>query len=273
VDRTGLGEAAAGTKGVEVQAIWKRVNVLRALMIRDLMMRFGRNNLGFLWTVLEPMILTAGVMTVWSVIKEPIVHGVAVTSFVLTGYMPLTLWRHLNSPFTRLISRNASLLYHYPLSHGDIVASRIFLEFLSTSAALTLIYFIVVSTGIVEPIQDPELALTAWILTGWFFGSLGLLITAWTESWNPAEKFIQPLQYLALPISGIFFMVDWLPTSAQKALLINPSVHCFEMFRAGFFGERVETHYDPLYLLAWCIPLTVLGCYALYRVRNRIESV
>ena len=42
-------------------------------------------------------------------------------------------------------------------------------------------------------------------------------------------------------------MVDWLPHYAQKLLLLNPSVHCFEMFRAGFFGAEVTTHYDPAY--------------------------
>jgi ABC-type polysaccharide/polyol phosphate export permease len=41
-------------RGVKVQA-----RVLRALMIRELMMRYGRGNIGFLWLVLEPMLLCA----------------------------------------------------------------------------------------------------------------------------------------------------------------------------------------------------------------------
>ena len=35
---------------------------VNALMIRELMMRYGRGNIGFLWLVLEPMILCAGGM-------------------------------------------------------------------------------------------------------------------------------------------------------------------------------------------------------------------
>jgi hypothetical protein len=39
-------------KGLKVQA-----RVLNALMIRELMMRYGRGNIGFLWLIVEPMIL------------------------------------------------------------------------------------------------------------------------------------------------------------------------------------------------------------------------
>ena len=69
-----------------------RVSVISALIVRDLMSRFGRNSLGFVWTVMEPMILTAGVMLVWTAIRPPIYHGIPIIGFVLTGYMPLTLW-------------------------------------------------------------------------------------------------------------------------------------------------------------------------------------
>jgi capsular polysaccharide transport system permease protein len=85
-----------------------RVDVITALIVRDMMVRFGRHHLGFVWTVLEPMILTAGVMLIWSLIKEPIIHGIPVIVFVLTGYMPLTLWRHLTNPMVKIFRANAA---------------------------------------------------------------------------------------------------------------------------------------------------------------------
>ena len=33
---------------------------LRALMIREMMMRYGRNSLGFVWVFIEPMLLCVG---------------------------------------------------------------------------------------------------------------------------------------------------------------------------------------------------------------------
>ena len=86
---------------------------------------------------------------------------------------------------------------------------------------------------------------------------VGLIISAATEVYEMTEKFIQPSQYLALPLSGVFFMVDWLPSDFQRLILWNPSIHCFEMFRAGYFGEAVVAHYDPMYLAMWSASLKI----------------
>jgi capsular polysaccharide transport system permease protein len=149
--------------------------------------------------------------------------------------------------------------------------ARGFLEFVSTTAALIVIYFVVTATGVVEPMVDPGLTLAAWLFTAWYFAAGGLLLGAVTEFWEPVEKFIQPAMYLQLPLSGVFFMVDWLPSYAQKWLLLNPCVHCVEMFRAGFFGDAVTTHYDPMYLTAASLVMTVLAAAAISHVRNHIE--
>ncbi len=249
----------------------RHANVIHALMIRDLMGRFGRNHLGFAWTILEPMILCVGVMLIWSMIREPVIHGVPVVAFVFTGYMPLTLWRHLTSPLVKLLRNNSAILYHRPVSHVDILLARCALEFFSTTAAVIVVYFVIVSVDLMQPIKDPGLALAGWLFSGWYFCAQGLLINAWTENWEPAEKFIGPLNYLQLPISGVFAMVEWVPNYAQKLLLLNPSVHCIEMVRAGVFGNEITTHYDPLYLAAWCLAMTVLGGAATCHVRKSVR--
>jgi capsular polysaccharide transport system permease protein len=249
----------------------RHLAVMHALIIRDLMVRFGRSHLGFVWTLLEPMILCSGVMVLWSLIKEPTIHGVPVTAFVLTGYMPLTVWRHLTNPMARVLRHNSNLLYHQPVSHVHILLARLVLEFFSTTAALVIIYFVVTATGVVEPIDDPGLALAAWLLAAWYFGAMGVLIGTLTEYWEITEKFIAPAQYLQLPLSGVFFMVNWMPTYAQQLLLLNPSVHCFEMFRAGFFGEGITTLYDPRYLAASSAVLTVVAAASIYHIRDHIQ--
>ena len=255
-----------------VRAIRQHTNNVHALLIRDMMVRFGRNNLGFLWTILEPMILCTGVLVIWSAIHSSTIHGVAVISFVLTGYMPLTLWRHMTNPLVRIVANNAGLLYHARLSHFDIVFARLILEFLSTTAALVVIYSVLLAIGLTEPVEDWGLLFAAWLLTGWYHAGLGLIVAATTQIYEWAEKFLQPIQYLMLPLSGVFFMVDWLPSDAQRLIAWNPSVHCFEMFRGGFFGEAVTVHYDATYLASWSLALTVIGIVAVRNARYHLHA-
>ena len=40
--------------------------VLHALLMRELITRYGRKNLGVLWVFVEPMIFTLGVAAIWT---------------------------------------------------------------------------------------------------------------------------------------------------------------------------------------------------------------
>jgi len=244
---------------------------MEALIIRDMMARFGRNNLGFVWTIIEPMILCVGVLGIWSMLLGHIVHGVPVLTFVLSGYMYLTLWRHMTNSQILILKKNVGLLYHRRISHFDIIFARAFLEFTSTTAALMMVYFVLVATGLVPPVQNWTLVLLGWLLSAIYYGGMGFLIAAMTQCWETSEKFIQPAQYWALPISGVFFMVDWLPSSVQRIALWNPSVSAVEMIRAGYVGNDAPTHYDVGYLAAWSFLMVVLGILSIYAARDRLE--
>src|ERR1700712_3397089 len=116
---------------VELGSLRNHSNCIRALLIRDMMARFGRANLGFAWTIMEPMLLTGGVLVLWSLLRQPVIHGIPLVGFVITLYMPLTMWRHMTTSMVRVAGANSELLYHRPISHIDFVAGRLLLEFLA----------------------------------------------------------------------------------------------------------------------------------------------
>jgi capsular polysaccharide transport system permease protein len=251
----------------------RQMRSIHALMVRDMMMRYGRDHLGFVWVILEPMILTAGVLVIWSLIKPTYEHGVRVVALVLTGYMPLTLWRHLTNPAVMLFRRSVSMLYHRPITLFDIVFAKSLLEFAGTSCALIFVYFTLLVSGQIEPIKDMGVTVAAWLLMALFAFGVGTIFSVVTEYNEVSERFVQPFQYLLVPISGTFFLVDWLPHYAQELILLNPLVHCFEMFRAGFFGESLTTHYSSWYLGSWAFGLTVIGLSGVQLVRSRLKIV
>ncbi len=249
----------------------QHIATIEAMVVRDMMVRFGRQDLGFVWAILEPMILVTGVLGVWSVLHGHDVRGVPVLSFMLTGYMPLTVWRHTTGSMTRVLQGQAQMLYHRPITHFDIVFARLFLELLSTTTALLVVCFILISLGLMDPIGDWSLALLGWVMTCGYFGGTGLVIAGLTQIWEKSEKFVQPVNYFALPFSGVFFMVDWLPSWVQHAMLWNPSVNCIEMLRAGVIGPKIATHYDVGYVTFVTIAILVVGLSFVRSSRRHIE--
>ena len=253
------------SRGFEVQ-----IRAIKALVIRDMMLRYGRNNIGFLWIVLEPMLLTTGVMLIWSFTHQPLHHGLSVVAMVLSGYMPLTLWRHMSNSGIMIIRRSMSTLYHRHLSLLDVIAARMFTELASVTLALMIVYGALLAFGLMEPVAEPGYFVLGWLLMAGLGSSFALVMAGLTEIAESAERFVQPIQYLLLPLSGAFFMVDWLPYKVQHIAWYNPLVHCYEAFRGGLFGESVRTYFDAWYPLVWIVCLLYVGFYLLDLARERI---
>lgn len=259
-------------KPAGLMTAWRlQFRVIHALMVRDLMMRYGRENLGFLWVVLEPMILTLGVMCIWSILGYHGKDGVKVVEVVFTGYMPLTLWRHLTNNAAGLFRMSTGLLYHRQISLFDIMLSRQFLEFIGTTMALIVVYISLTLFGLLEGYQRLDLMILGWLMMAWMGITFGALIAAMTERWEVSERFIQPFQYFNIPISGAFFFVDWLPAWGQRAISWHPLVHCYELFRAGYFGSAVVTHYNIVYCATWAFALTFFGAYVIRGARRYVR--
>src|SRR5262249_13801648 len=111
-----------------------------------------------------------------------------------------------------------------------------------------------------------------WMLMGLLSAGVSLSIAVLTDSFEVAEKFIAPIQYLMLPLCGFVFMVDWLPTFAQNLVWYMPTVHCYEMIRSGFFGATVDASFSPWYPALWGLGLLAASIGFTERVRDYIYS-
>lgn len=245
--------------------------VIRALMIRDMMSRYGRENIGFLWLIVEPIFLIAGVIVLWSLMKGTVTHGVSVVAFTLTGYSMLTLWRHIVARGTHCLRLNVGLLFHQNVRIIDTVLAMILMETISTFISFLFCYLLLYLLGIVGVVYDPLLLITAWLLMSLFVGGLVMIIGGITEMSKPVERMIQPVMYFTLPLTGAFSMASWLPEKAREFVLLFPMVHAMEMFRAGFLGPTLKFYYDPLYLFLCGIVTLTIGLWTLKRAERNFH--
>jgi capsular polysaccharide transport system permease protein len=239
--------------------------IIEALVLREIMTRFGRENLGFIWLVLEPLILTVMVMACWYIMYGSVKHGVTVAQLVLTGYSMLTLWRHLVMRFTHCFRHNAGLLFHRNVRPMDTILARFFLETVGALISFFVAYVFLYAMGWIPPIYDIYILIGAWFLLAGFGFSVALIVSALCELWEQSEKFVQPLMYITIPLTGAFFMVSWVPSDYHYALLLSPMVNTVEMFRAGLIGPSTQTYYHPEYVV---LVTVFLSAFALLLMRK-----
>ena len=245
--------------------------IIGALLLREIITRYGRHNVGFLWLFLEPMMFTLGVATLWNLMKATHGFDLPIIAFALTGYSSVLLWRNGSSRCINALEPNYSLLHHRNVRAIDIYFARLLLEVTGSSASLILLTTLFVSLGLMKPPDDIFLSLMAWLLLAWFSIALGMLVGAASERTEVIERVWHVVTYLIFPLSGAAFMLDWMPTAAQKALSWLPMIHGVEMLRHGYFGNIVRTHEDPAYLFISNLILTLIGLALLRETARRVE--
>lgn len=248
-----------GTRRGFFDAMRVQARVVMALMLRGALSRYGHENLGFFWLMGEPLLMTCGVMVMWSVTGMDHGHGVGLVPFVLTGYTMLTLWRHIVMHMSHAMSHNAGLMFHRNVRMVDALAGHVILESLGGLAAFFIAYIPLAVTDMVPRIYDPLLLLGGWGLITWLGFAFGMIVAALSEYSEAVSRFIPPVMYITIPATGAFYMLEWMPEKAQAALIWSPLVHPFEMFRAGLFGPMVGAKFSFGYMSLVCTILTAVG--------------
>ena len=244
--------------------------VIWALLLRELQTRYGRENLGFLWIIGEPILFCAGVAIVWSAIRPSHEHGIPVTAFVITGYVPLTLWRHCVGRALKAFEANGSLLFHRQVSPLDIILARVMLETLGTLMAGLIVAAGAMLLGAMEWPANPALLYTGIVFYIGYALGCALVIASLSERSDFIEKMMSAIMYLSLPLSGAFNMVSWIPQKYQWILLLSPSVHAMEMIRGGQFGPSSHPIFSYSFA-TWTIgTLIVVGVSMTLRSRRHI---
>lgn len=246
--------------------------VLHALFLRELITRFGRDNLGVLWLVGEPMIFTLGVATLWS--AAGLSHGgtgIPIVAFAVTGYSSVLMWRNSTSQCSGGISANRPLLYHRRVKVIDVYIARIALEVIGATGSFIVLSTFFTYIGWMPMPDNMMLVLGGWLMLAWFGISLALLVGGGVAFSELVHRLWHPISYLLFPMSGAAFMVEWLPQKLRTVVLYLPMVHGVEMLRHGYFGNVVKTHYDVEYMAECCMLMTLCAFFLVREASRRVE--
>lgn len=250
---------------------WRiQVRVIHALMIRELNTRFGRENIGFLWIMVEPLLFAGLVSTLWRFMKGPEEHGVGIVAFVISGYIPLTLFRHCVGRSVSVFVANSSMMYHRQIKVIDFVFVRFLIEMVGAMMAYVFIAGVLIMFDEFPVPDDIGLFLGGWLLYSLFTLSLCFVIAPLSEMSEVLEKFIPVTTYIMIPFSGTFSAASWLTPAVREYLLLSPFVNAMEMMRAGIWGDKVTPYYNVSNPLICSMVAALIGLALCRHVRRTL---
>lgn len=246
------------------------MRVIHALMIRELNTRFGRQNIGFLWIMMEPLLFAGLVAIIWRLVRGPEDHGIGIVAFVISGYLPLTLFRHAVMRSVSIFVANSSLMYHRQVQILDFVFVRFLIEMLGSMMAYLFIAIVLIAFEQFPVPANIGLFIAGWFLYALFTLSLCFIIAPLSEMSEVLEKFIPVTTYIMIPFSGAFTMSSWLTPDMREYLLWSPFVNAMEMMRAGIWGTQVTAYYNVWNPIVCSMVAAIIGLALCRHVRRTL---
>jgi capsular polysaccharide transport system permease protein len=236
--------------------------VIFALFLRESRVRYGARTAGYVWALLVPAALLAGLLIIFTSLGRGSPAGEYMSVFFLTGIVPVRLWRNLLRRGASAISSNQALMNYPQVRPLHIVAARALLE-IGTMAVVALVFAIVLSTFFGVP-------LTAWMdeplkvfaaLGGIALFCLGTIMVSAqlgriSTLWNDSTMLLGRLAFF---VTGVFFTLQNVPEHIRKYVLLNPMAHMVEWLRDGVIPGFESTLYNPWYGVIWGLILVFVG--------------
>jgi len=252
------------------QAAITQFRVVAALILREMRVRYGASQIGYVWALVEPITYISAISLIFYTIGNRPAFGSNFPIFFATGMLPFILYRNLTNQLTGAFDANEALLTYPIVKELDTVYARAFLEFATISVVMLIIIITIISlTGAPLPNDFFQIgkAIIGLFLLGFGIGLCNAVISIRLKTWrNMYNMLATPLFFL----SCIFYSLESLPPKIRDILVWNPIVHGVEGFRAGYFLNYRATGLDVTYLYYFAIVLILIGFSA--ERANRLRS-
>jgi len=273
-DASYSGETAPNAKRLTpasvLQALSTQARVIQALVLRDTLSRYGQHKLGFLWALVEPLVMVSVLVGIMSFVRTGNPGGIPLVLFMITGFVPFTMFRNPLNNMQGTIEANRVLLGFPQVTTFDVIVARCVLECAVLLVVFPVILIIAHAFGYDIRIENPLGVLAACLLLMTLGSGLGFLFAAVSPVMPSIRQVTTPV--LGRPLflsSGLFFTADSLPTAVREWLLYNPLLHLLELLRTEFFYEFDSPYGDWGYASLWAGGALALGLLTHQALRKR----
>lgn len=210
------------------------------LSARDLRVRYSTSALGYLWSVLDPLVMSGIYWFIFTQVFERSVGETPYIVFLITALLPWMWFNTAVTDFTRAFNKDARLVRSTSIPRtiwvGRIVVSK-GIEFLLALPVLALFAIFggaTVNWGLL--LFPVAMLLQVMLLLG-----LGLIVAPLCVLWGDLERTTRLILRALFYASPIIYGVGDLPGVFKDVGALNPLAGIFTLYRVGFFPDQWDT--------------------------------
>lgn len=249
-----------------------QLQVVHSLVLRETRTRFGKNSLGYLWALLEPLMWIGTFWAMYAVARRPVSHGLDALPFLTTGILTYSLFNKNVARIGESINGNRPLLFYPQVQPIDLVLARWSLE---TATLVAVFVVIMLGGGLIEgelpAVEDLLMTMVGLGLAALLGASVGIFLCMLGVLWSAVERLRGPLMRPLFWTSGLFYTLDDAPSDARELLQYNPVLHAVELVRGGWFPDYDNPDASIGYVMGFILAFGAVGLLLERVVRRRIE--
>lgn len=241
---------APGTPRRYLHSLW-------LLSARDLKVRYATSSLGYVWSVLDPLVMSGIYWFVFTQIFQRSVGEDPYIVFLIVALLPWVWFNVSVSDFTRAFSKDARLVRSTAIPRS-IWVNRIVLskgiEFLFSMPVLVMFAVFNGATVSWSLLWFPVAMLMQVVL----LVGLGLLVAPLCVMYSDLERTTALILRALFYASPVIYSFKDLPAPFDTIGAFNPLAGIFTLYRVGFFPDL----WDPLPVAisaVMCVGILALG--------------
>lgn len=235
----------AVTNNVLVRPTWSpRARYRRSLWLltmRDLRVRYSTSALGYIWSILDPLVMASIYWFVFTQVFHRPVGNEPYIVFLLSALLPWMWFNGAVSDSTRAYIREAKLIRSTRIPRTIWVVMLVLSKGIEFIASLPVLALFAIFTGAQVHweilLYAPAIALQGVLTIG--VGLIVAPLVVFFRDLDRATKLVLRFLFYASPI--IYGVTD-LPANLHFWALFNPLVGIFSMYRAAFFPAQLDWH-------------------------------
>ncbi|KQY79127.1 hypothetical protein ASD52_04765 [Ensifer sp. Root142] len=240
-------------------AVARQLNVMHAVILRDIRSRYFNHGLGFLMVPLMPVAHIVMLLVWYKTMNRAAAYGDDLVLFFATGLIPSLTACYVSRYMSVSVLANKNML-GFPAVHLlDIILARSLLEIFGMLLSVAFLLIIIVSLG-TDPFPgdtaNAGLAMVSAILIGVGVGINVSVITAIYPFFATIYALFTALIYIT---SGGPIFLHTYPEQVINIATYNPVFHAVEWMRSSYYTGYSTQYLSKGYVIGWGIGSVALG--------------
>jgi ABC-2 type transport system permease protein len=207
---------------------------------RDLRVRYATSALGYLWSVLDPLVMSAIYWFIFTQVFDRTVGQEPYIVFLISALLPWVWFNSAVSDFTKAFSKDARLVRSTAIPRSIWVNRIVLSKGIEFLFSLPVLAIFAIATGAQVGWGIVWLPVAVLLQTILLIG-LGLLVAPLCVLYTDLERTTRLILRVLFYASPVIYGVSDLPGVFRDLAAFNPLSGIFTLYRAGFFPETWDT--------------------------------